>query len=871
MDPWVVWGIFAFVCLLLGLVGYHFTVRTLRFVTAAITLAVIGYVLQYGLMNKAPDSLVNSFAWGFDDLSSTFFHPLWPGNVVPIPGQTGWLVIIVLLAFAYRELEVWAMHWQPPAVDTSALGGDRQGTQKGARPGLQEMTDGQRHDKLAAELKFRLPAVEVRAPAILPGGTKPNGLASIVEDSGVKGSGLAGAIIRFFGMLWPNPRRYQVRLWVEPATEQIPACAKVTVDLEDTRTGGSMVTKTLVAPDPQYSASMIAGYVAQHIFRLDRTVPAWCVGSFDGDDLAAILVTAQQRTLPRSPDDTHQARLAQIGVLEQCRLDAGVARYELAGLLDLAGRHAQALRLHALNREQYPRFYRGMYRFGMSLEMIANPDFKLAADEVVALSESLDILDRCAPEPGVAEWRRTPGTLPPALRTRLLKAAQKDLCVVRHQLRLRSVIWAALWHRDERAAMMAYWRPRHRQRFHDGACMAELLAIVRQALIDEERGQSAHRRRRVGKALQVAIAITGGNAEIKTLLKPNRRTANEAEPGRRPAVTPVPRPGPKANRARWWPTQHRTPSWQAAYNLACVYAALEQRRGYSLQDRDELVRRAVLSLTRAVRDRECEMERPSDWISTDPDFSCLRYSPRFRSFLCDQVLQDYPAVGRTCIFCRRTGADIKITCELMVPRWIGEVLPSAEPLEVLCERSARCDPPPGTASACPVAEPGGRTVWAVCIPCYDGWMAHLEAEVRPILAPVINGEDKEPTCDQLAMVEAWVAMKAAIFAYAWTDTSVLTATDCENIMTHYQSPSGVQVLLRSSGSKDHPLRALGRVDDSGDLGGQEFGLTLTLGGLTAQVTAVRPGQRAASMPGADAGPRRARPEADRRAEAAAAG
>ncbi len=29
------------------------------------------------------------------------------------------------------------------------------------------------HDKLVAELRFRLPAVEVRAPPILPGGTAP--------------------------------------------------------------------------------------------------------------------------------------------------------------------------------------------------------------------------------------------------------------------------------------------------------------------------------------------------------------------------------------------------------------------------------------------------------------------------------------------------------------------------------------------------------------------------------------------------------------------------------------------------------------------------------------------------------------------------
>ena len=47
---------------------------------------------------------------------------------------------------------------------------------------------------------------------------------------------------------------------------------------------------------------------------------------------------------------------------------------QLAQLYDLTGKHVEALRLHAINRERYPRFYRGRYRLAMSLEMIANPD-----------------------------------------------------------------------------------------------------------------------------------------------------------------------------------------------------------------------------------------------------------------------------------------------------------------------------------------------------------------------------------------------------------------------------------------------------------------------------------------------------------------
>ena len=67
-------------------------------------------------------------------LSGAFFQPLLPGHGAFVPGRFGWLVIIAVFVFAYRELEVWAMRWQPPAVDTSALGG-APGTRKNSALG----------------------------------------------------------------------------------------------------------------------------------------------------------------------------------------------------------------------------------------------------------------------------------------------------------------------------------------------------------------------------------------------------------------------------------------------------------------------------------------------------------------------------------------------------------------------------------------------------------------------------------------------------------------------------------------------------------------------------------------------------------------
>jgi hypothetical protein len=644
MSSVLIWIVFVIGAAMLGFVGYHFTVRTLRFVTAAFVMTVVALVTRYGVIRPSggPADLVSSVTRGADKLGAAFARPLLSGHQIPAPGRIGWLVIIAVLVIAYRELEVWAMHWQPPTVDMSTLGSGQPHAGKGGPPGRpgKVMTDRQRHDRLIAELRFRLPAMEVQAPAILPGGSRPTTLASIAEKSGVTGSGLAGAIIRLVGMVWPGPRRYQIRVWVEPTErpahgeEAADPGMRVTVELEDSRTGGNVATKTLVAFDPEETASVVAGYVARHIFKRDPTAPPWCFGSFDGDDLAAMLFAGHQRFYPGIPHDIHLGRLAQIHILERCRLDAGVARYELAQLHDLEGNRLKALRLHAMNREEYPRFHRGRYRLGMSLEMIANPEFMLRHEhEVKALEESLRILDRCRMTDDASRHDIEVGELPDELRKELLTAAQSELRAVRRQLTLWQVIWAAFRHRDERAIWKPYLRLRERQSFHDGALVAELLAAVRHSLSEKGYTLARKDRHHMKRALHITAAITGDSAAIKALL------AQEPWQSLRPRQQPV----ENAGRTRWLPWKRHTRSWQAAYNTACIYAAMTQSCKSDTDDHDEMARRAVMSLRRVAYDRDCQMERPWDWISHDPDFSSLRKSSeKFNEFLDAQELRDYP-------------------------------------------------------------------------------------------------------------------------------------------------------------------------------------------------------------------------------------
>lgn len=645
---WVAWGAFAFVAVLLSFVGRQFSVRTLRYVTAVTAVVLVVLITRFGLTHPADPAqasadLANSFTQGADELSAAFFHPLHLGNQVPAPGRIGWIVIAVLVVIGYRMLEAWARRREAPVLDTSALGdGQRDGASSKTRDSV---IDGRLYDQLVARLKFQLSAIEVRAPAILPGGSRSNGLASIAEASGVTGSDLAGAVIQFFGMLWPSPRRFQVRVRVESVPGDPPGTenTKVTVSLDEPATGQSVATKTMVAGDLDEAATAVAGYVAQHIFIRDPTTPPWCAGAANGSDLAAMLLAKQERIDAKSPDDIRCSHSEQIRILEkatgnnQC---AGIVRYELAQLYNLAGNHMAALRLHAVNRGQHPRFYRGRYRLSMSLEMIANPAFRLrdtdTDEDTAMLVESLAILNLCGVTGNDTRWEDhiVDRELQPKLRETLLLAAREELRAIRRQLTLRHVIWGTFRHRDERVIRGPHWSLRKRQSFHDGLCAAELLVAIRRILNGAEPSSASEKIVRMRLASRRAADIARDNVSIGRHLANKKAQDPQGTPGLQGTAESSDRkwpPAEKRDRTRWLPWQHRTPSWEAAYNTACAYAALD------LDDR------AVISLQRAISNRDCELQRLWDWISQDPDFSCLKSSKKFNDFLGAQERNDYPA------------------------------------------------------------------------------------------------------------------------------------------------------------------------------------------------------------------------------------
>jgi len=170
MASWVAWGVLAIVAVVLGLVGTFFSVRTLRLfsvITAAVAvIAITRY--GYGLAHPPSSNLANAFTSGADAVIKDLLHVLWLGQPTPPPGPIGRGVVAALLLLGYRALEAWAMRRQAPQLDISAVG--EPADDKDKQP-----------DPLTDELKFRLSAMEIRAPAILPGGSRTNELASIAE------------------------------------------------------------------------------------------------------------------------------------------------------------------------------------------------------------------------------------------------------------------------------------------------------------------------------------------------------------------------------------------------------------------------------------------------------------------------------------------------------------------------------------------------------------------------------------------------------------------------------------------------------------------------------------------------------------------
>jgi hypothetical protein len=100
---------------------------------------------------------------------------------------------------------------------------------------------------------------------------------------------------------------------------------------------------------------------------------------------------------------------------------------------------------------------------------------------------------------------------------------------------------------------------------------------------------------------------------------------------------------------------------------------------------------------------------------------------------------------------------------------------------------------------------------------------------------MIKGQPAQLTVDQQLTVATWAAMKAAVFEYAWSEDTILTAADRDVIRTKDRPPASVQVRLAAIESVGSPLRARGVAYVDNGTGEKIICLTLTIGCLVVQV------------------------------------
>jgi hypothetical protein len=88
-------------------------------------------------------------------------------------------------------------------------------------------------------------------------------------------------------------------------------------------------------------------------------------------------------------------------------------------------------------------------------------------------------------------------------------------------------------------------------------------------------------------------------------------------------------------------------------------------------------------------------------------------------------------VARRCVFCGSPNP----TREHVLPDWLTEIGLDMEPST---HHAGALNRLPREWSAPPYA----TTVRMVCGDCNSGWLSHLEAEAKPIIAPLIRGEGR---------------------------------------------------------------------------------------------------------------------------------
>ncbi|MCY9783370.1 hypothetical protein KIK06_05605 [Nocardiopsis sp. EMB25] len=555
--------------------------------------------------------------------------PDWPD---PIRG--GWTAaLLVLLGGGYLWLEATAVRREPSVQVSSTKTQDNEATRK-----------------LNHEVRSRLPAIEVLAPAWKPGAPPGHAVAAIVESSDLPGSRVTSALMRVFALVLPVPPSYGVRVRADGPEGNAPednGYVSATVEVHDRISGKTLHQTTLPALRSDLAAIRAAGFVASRVFAEDPLIPEWAKGRYEGEDLAAYLMARELPRLDRrywgqGPTDPYQD-YETFHAMQQDRIDilrraadsrraSGVVRYELASLYEQKGEHVKALRLHAVNRAQYSSkrsrnkiFQRSRYRMVVLLKMIANHRFAEvwnAADpqdlrdifhalRLAGLMTKSRTFEDLEEEEFVSPEENRDG--PRRIRIALLRIAKAEACAMdRHFSRRRMFCEDVRWHGKNP------------------------YSVLPPGINSQE---SPWRRR---KYYNIGFRLLHGSIASRIA---------SAE-GRLPVY------------GHWWLQRHRQEEelkrieedieefrklnpgwgqWGITYNKASLIATQKLESGIPLapEERAEAVDEVIAALREALNPSACEHYRPSELLARDPDLECMQNEDKFVALLEEQYKRDW--------------------------------------------------------------------------------------------------------------------------------------------------------------------------------------------------------------------------------------
>jgi hypothetical protein len=602
------------------------------------------------------------------------FKPLLHGSVSQINSldRAGWIVLLILVGVTLAWFDTWSARREQPRVTVP----DAPDAEP-RNPGLKERR------MLTEKLQFCLPAVDVSRPAVMPGSTTIESVASLAAESGVRGSGVAAALIRTLQSLQGQPSTYQVRMFIEPCeldrySWSTGGKRRVTVEVRDARTGRSIGVKVLQSCRRDEAAEMVAGYTARKVLWKDPSTPDWAVGSTDGEDLSAYLLARQTMPEGRTYRAWWDCRQARRRKLEQAARHntggMGVVGYELADIYDLNGDNMRSVLWHLRNRVRCRQFWRGRLRLAISLGMLAGSIFD-SQWMVAAHAHSgqhcpgcmkCDIITEMSNANMLRHKYRTAlcadRTNPKKAKLALLRLSRREFHACRWHSRAFVLLWTAFWYRRVRNVSLTALRGKPRWWRHPRRRLWPIifgLEIVKQRTRQLKHPTGA-RKARDKTALENAQKRVRRRLRLGEVPCPTPKCAQANNPQvdldgevlsaqLKPAAMPTGYSRAGLSRVWWWVLtrkrdrrwDYQRAPWQAVYNAACLHALPDPSDSAADEPLPGSAEIAVRLLQLAISDPACELERPSEWIATDPDLRALQNSPEFVELVRDQAQKDF--------------------------------------------------------------------------------------------------------------------------------------------------------------------------------------------------------------------------------------